>query len=121
MAVLAGFGVIGIPDLMNGLRLSGAARTVATRMRLARGQALALGTAVEVRFDLPRRELDTRTDAASLEVQALPMGVDFAAVPARGRVRFGALGTAENATVTLGAGTRRRSVVVNQRGRVRVS
>jgi len=47
-------------------------------------------------------------------------GVRFAALPARDRVQFGGLGTAQNATVTLAAGARARSVIVNQRGRVRV-
>jgi len=50
----------------------------------------------------------------------LPATVAYAAVPARQRVSFGGLGNAENATITLAAGRRQRSVVVNQRGRVRV-
>jgi len=55
-----------------------------------------------------------------LSTRWLPPGVGFTALPARSRVLFGGLGNAENATVTLAAGARARSVIVNQRGRVRV-
>src|SRR5207302_8157479 len=90
-------------------------------LRLARGRALAAGGSMEVRLDAARMALELRDDAGTLlEPRWLPVGVRFTALPARDRVQFGGLGTAQNATVTLGAGARARSVVVNQRGRVRV-
>jgi len=76
---------------------------------------------VEVRFDAARAVCETRASAGVvLDTRALPPGVAFAALPARSRITFGGLGTADNGTVTLASGTRRRSVIVNQRGRVRV-
>jgi Tfp pilus assembly protein FimT len=104
-----------------GMRLAGAARTLATALRLARGRAIARNTPVEVRFDSGRGTWDARQpNGVTLEARTLPPGVAFGSLPARGRILFGALGTAENGTITLVAGPRARRVVVNQRGRVRV-
>ena len=98
-----------------------AAREVATALRLARGIALSGDASIEVRFDPERALCETRERAGTLlSTRWLPPGVGFAALPARSRVLFGGLGSAENATVTLAAGARTRSVIVNQRGRVRV-
>lgn len=119
-AVLGGLGAVRLPALVNGLRLSGAARTVATALRLARARALASSAAADVQFDLDRGALETVIGGVAVGGQALPAGVRFVAVPPRGRIRFDGLGAAENGTVTLAAGGRARSVVVNQRGRVRV-
>jgi len=119
-AVLAGFGTTRLPVLLNGIRLAGAARTVATVLRLARGRALAGDTEVEVRFDGPPGGLETRVGGITLERRALPAGVAFTSLPALGRIRFQALGTAENGTVALAAGATVRRVIVNQRGRVRL-
>ena len=120
-SVLGGVGVSRLVSLVQSARLTGGARMVATALRLARGRAISGGASVEVRFDTARQTCDTRDDAGRLlESRLLPGGVVFAGLPVRGRVSFGGLGTAENATVTLTAGPRARSVVVNQRGRVRV-
>jgi len=119
--VLAGIGVVQLVALVQTVRLAGAAREVATALRLARGIALSGDASVEVRFDPARASCETRDrTGALLETRRLAPGVGFAALPARGRVLFGGLGSAENATVTLAAGARTRSVIVNQRGRVRV-
>jgi Tfp pilus assembly protein FimT len=102
-------------------RLAGAARTIATALRLARGIAVAGDAAVDVQFDAARGVCETRDRAGLvLETRPLPPGVVFAALPARARIRFGGLGTADNGTITLGSGARARSIIVNQRGRVRV-
>ncbi|HZP42897.1 MAG TPA: GspH/FimT family protein [Candidatus Binatia bacterium] len=119
-AALAGLGLVRIPELASGLRLAGAARTLATTLRLARGRALAIGAPVEVRFDVAASAIEVVGAEPEPARRPLPGGVAFAAVPVRARIRFGGLGTAENGTVVLAAGGRRRSVVVNQRGRVRV-
>jgi len=119
--VLAGVGAVQLVALVQTARLAGAAREVATALRLARGIALSGDASIEVRFDPGRALCETRDRAgALLSTRWLPPGVGFAALPARSRVLFGGLGSAENATVTLAAGARTRSVIVNQRGRVRV-
>ena len=120
-AVLSGIATVRMLDLVHSARLAGSARSVATALRLARGRALAAGGTMDVRLDASRMLLELRDGAGLLlETRWLPAGVSFAALPARGRISFGGLGTAQNATVTLAAGARARSVVVNQRGRVRV-
>lgn len=120
-AALAGIGSVQLVELVCRARLAGAARTVGTVLRLARGVAIAGNTSIEVRFDTARRACEMREQGgAQLERRPLPAGVAFAALPARGRIVFGALGTADNGTITLAAGGHVLSVVVNQRGRVRV-
>ena len=119
--VLSGVGVVRLVELVQSARLAGASREVATALRLARGTALSGDASIEVRFDATRALCETRDRAgALLETRRLPPGVGFTALPARSRVLFGGLGSAENATITLAAGGRTRSVIVNQRGRVRV-
>jgi len=120
-AILSGVAAARLIELTSSARLAGAARTIATALRLARGRALAAGGSLEVRLDAVRMVLELHDGGgALLETRWLPAGVRFAALPARDRVQFGGLGTAQNATVTLSAGARARSVIVNQRGRVRV-
>lgn len=119
--ILAGLGATRLPALISGLRANGAAHGVATTLRLARGRALAGGRPVEVRFDAASTSVETRWQGgAVIETTRLPTGVTFAAMPASGRILLSGLGTAQNGTVTLSAGTSHRDVVVNQRARVRV-
>jgi Tfp pilus assembly protein FimT len=117
--VLAGIGVARVVAMVETARLAGTSRVLATALRLARGRALGGGVPVEVRFDVAGMRWTVHAGGRILDTQPLAPRVAFAAVPARQRIVFGALGTADNATVTLAAGARRRSVVVNQRGRVR--
>jgi hypothetical protein len=103
------------------MRVAGAAHDVAGTLRRARGLALAGGSTVEVRFDVAAGTVETRTRAGvTIDVRTLPVGVTLAALPARGRLFFTAVGTADNGTIRLAALSSSRSVVVNQRGRVRV-
>jgi len=102
---VAAMGGVRLTELLATARLATAARTLATTLRLARGRALATGTSVETRFDAPGHTYELRDGGGAL--------------PARSRIVFGALGTADNGTITLAAGSRSRNVVVNQRGRVR--
>ncbi len=119
--MLAGASVVQLVGLVTSARVTGAARTVATALRLARGVALSEGGGTEVRFDPARRSCETRDAAgAVVETRFLPPGIGFTSLPARRRVQFGGLGTADNATVVIGAGSRVRRIIVNQRGRVRV-
>ena len=119
-AILAGAGVTQVAELVASVRLASGARTVATLLRVARGRALRDNAGVQVVFDAAHATCDMREDAALLATHTLPPGVGFAALPVRGRILFGALGTAENGTIRLAAGARTRSVIVNQRGRVRL-
>jgi Tfp pilus assembly protein FimT len=121
IGVLLGLGGMRLGALLESARLAGAARTVATALRLARGLALSAGATTEVRFDPGRGVCETRdAGGALLETRPLPVGVSFGSLPVRRRVLFGGLGTADNATIVLVADARVRRVVVNQRGRVRV-
>jgi hypothetical protein len=121
-AIVAGFGTLVLPDIVRGLRVAGATRELAAVLRLARGRALSGGAAVDVEFDVPRATIVVRAvGGARLEERHLPDGVAFVGVPAKGKIRFGALGTADNGTLLLGAGQARGRIVVNQRGRVRVA
>jgi general secretion pathway protein H len=120
--VLVGMSGMGVAELVRGARLAGAARTLASTLRLARGQALAGLGPVVARFDASRGTYDVLDDGGRrLAEHALPPGVVFAGLPARACISFGALGTADNGTVALAAGARSRRVVVNQRGRVRIT
>jgi Tfp pilus assembly protein FimT len=119
--ILAGASVVRLVDLVATARVTGAARTVATTLRLARGIALSGGGTSEVRFDATARTCQTRAPSGVVvETRFLPPGIGFVALPARQRVQFYGLGTGDNATIVIGAGTRVRRVVANQRGRVRV-
>ena len=120
--VVAGMGTMGVAELVRGAHLAGAARALGASLRLARGQALAGRGPVVARFDAGRGTYEILDDAGGLLAEhALPPGVVFASLPARARVTFGTLGTADNATVALAAGPRSRRVVVNQRGRIRIT
>ncbi len=109
-----------MPELIASARLASGARAVAALLRQARGHALARNVAVQVTFDATRARTELRDGPDVLVTQPLPRGITFAALPARSRILFGALGSADNGTIELGAGTRRRRVIVNQRGRVRL-
>lgn len=120
-AIVVGTGVAQLSPLVASVRLAGAAHRLAAGLRQARGRALERNQRMEIRFDVPRRQWDVREfGGLALESQVLPDGVTFAGLPAGARVRFSTVGTAENATITLAAGTGSRRIVVNQRGRVRV-
>lgn len=120
-AVIGSIAMVAVPRVVHGLRLAGTARTVASALRLARGQALSGGAPIEAWFDRAAPAVETRDGGgAVLARHALPGGVTITGMPVRGRVSFSGLGTAENGTLALGAGGVTRGVVVNQRGRVRV-
>jgi len=120
-AAVAGTAALQLPPVVASIRLAGAAHRLAAAMRQARGRALERNLRVDVRFDAVTRAWDVvEAGGATVDLQRLPAGVAFRGLPASGRVRFGTTGSADNATVMLGAGAAVRRVVVNQRGRVRV-
>jgi prepilin-type N-terminal cleavage/methylation domain-containing protein len=121
LGTIAGGAALRLPDILASVRLSGATQRLSAALRQARGHALERGSPVEVELDDARRVWEVReVSAATLAREPLPPGVSFAGLPASRRVRFTALGTTDNATITLGAGAAVRRIVVNQRGRVRV-
>lgn len=130
LEVLAGMAIVltvvgasslSLGGVVGSIRLAGAAERLAAALRAARGEALARGRAIEVRFDPPGRTWSVREDGGVVvAVERLPTGVVFSSVPRSLHLRFTTLGTADNGSVTLVAGGRARRVVVNQRGRVQV-
>jgi general secretion pathway protein H len=120
-ATAGGLGTVTIPQLAGSVRLAGAAERLASVLRAARGQALARGRGIEVRFDPSARRWDVRERLdPPFEEHRLPAGVIFQSLPSAQRVRFSTVGTADNATVVLAAAGRTRRIIVNQRGRVRL-
>jgi Tfp pilus assembly protein FimT len=119
LATIVGTAALRMPDILASIRLSGAVQRLSAALRQARGRALEHGSPVEVRLDDAQGVWEMR-DTTTVTREALPPGVAFASLPASRRVRFTALGTTDNATITLGAGASVRRIVLNQRGRVRV-
>lgn len=116
-----GTGATALATLAGSVRLAGAADELASAMRAARSEALARGRRIDVRFDPPMRAWSVRAvDGPVLETHRLPDQVAFASLPQSLRIGFTSIGTADNATVVITGGSRTRSVIVNQRGRVRV-
>ena len=121
LATIASTGALRLPEILAGVRLSGTTHRLSAALRQARGRALERGGPVEIVLDEVAGVWEMRdSNGSSLEREMLPRGVSFTGWPANRRVRFSAIGTADNATIVLGAGSVTRRVVVNQRGRVRV-
>ena len=118
-SLFAALAVLHLPDLRDPIRLRGAANEFAATLRLARARALAHGVRVRV-------EVAGTPPIATVFEGGAPVGswrlprVALLSGPPGGGLTFTPMGTAPNATVTFAAGTRVRSVIVNQRGRVRV-
>jgi Tfp pilus assembly protein FimT len=122
LAIAAGLAGARVTTLAASLRLATTTRTIAQTMRLVRGQAVAEGTALDVRFDAARATWSVQTTGGTVrQTLALPAPVAFTSLPARARIRFGTTGTAENGTVVLGVPGHTMSIVTNQRGRVRIA
>ena len=118
-SLLVGLAVLHLPGLSDPIRLRGAAHELAATLRLARARALAHGVRVRVAVAGTPPVATVFEGSRAVGSWHLPR-VTLISLPAGGSLTFTALGTAPNATITFGAGARRRSVIVNQRGRVRV-
>jgi Tfp pilus assembly protein FimT len=119
---LAATAVAATTSLAAALRLSATARTLAQTARETRARAMAEGIPLEILLDTTSSAWSVRQlDGTVRHAAVLPAPVTFLAVPASTRLRFESTGTATNGTVVLGGTTTaRRSIVVNQRGRVRL-
>lgn len=102
-----------------GLELRAGIIRLASAFLRARTAALARGRAWEVRVVDDRTFVVGAVGEDGVRTE-LPPGVRFVRSTAGGVVRFSPSGGAGNATLVLAAGGLRRSVVVNQRGRVSV-
>ena len=115
-------GVRAIATSARSVRLAAAARVMAQTMRETRARALAEGVPLDLVFDAPASTWEERDGGGSTRwSRTLPSPITYGALPALPRVRFGSTGVAENKTITLLAGGAIRRIVVNQRGRVRLT
>jgi prepilin-type N-terminal cleavage/methylation domain-containing protein len=104
------------------VRLAAASRVMAQTMRETRARALGEGIALDLVFDAPTSTWEERDgNGGTRWSKTLPPPITYGALPALPRVRFGSTGAAENKTITLLAGPATRRIVVNQRGRVRLT
>jgi prepilin-type N-terminal cleavage/methylation domain-containing protein len=104
------------------LRLAATSRNLAQAMRETRARAMAEGSALDVAFDATTQAWSIRAlDGTIRHVESMPAPIRFVSLPSSARIRFESIGTASNGTVVLGGtSTAQRSIVVNQRGRVRL-
>lgn len=121
LAILAGLSAVVIPMLGPGVsttELKGAARQVASGMRLARSEAMATRRETFVTFDLEGRRFMVGTDKREL---ALPKGVEMKLFTAQkdlvndrvGAIRFYPDGGSNGGRLTLAAGERKFEVDVD--------
>jgi prepilin-type N-terminal cleavage/methylation domain-containing protein len=111
----------GFTTIAAAMQVSASARTLAQTLRATRSRAIAEGIALDAFFDDATQTWGIRApDGTVRTTSTLPSPVRFASLPVRRRVRFGSTGSAENGTITVSATGRAKSVVVNQRGRVRL-
>ncbi len=103
--------------MRSALELRSAALRVASELTRARYGALAEGRAWWVRI-VDESTLEVGPEGGATTRSRLPGQSRFVASTSGGDVRFQPNGWGENATFTIGRGAGRRSVVVNQRGRV---
>ncbi|HXJ36721.1 MAG TPA: GspH/FimT family pseudopilin [Candidatus Eisenbacteria bacterium] len=110
-----------LATIASALELASSARGLGQALRMVRAQAIAEGAALDATFDAASGTWSIQdAGGATRSTTALPAPVGFASLPVRRRIRFGSTGTAENGTVVLAADGRDASIIVNQRGRVRL-
>ncbi len=122
--ILTLFGIVtaaAVPSMVaarTGVELRSAALGLVGAMVRARRGALAEGRSWQVR--VRDRRVDLIPAGVSGSSELLAGGAELAGATSGGDVRFFPDGLAENATFTLELRGQRRSVIVNQRGRLRV-
>ena len=119
VAVLAGVTAPRAAVLLGSFRLTLGAHQLAADLNRARANALFRNTRARVRFATTRYTA-RYDDGEPAEVEGtLPHGVRIERVPESGVVRFFPTGHADNGSIVLTTSVgSRRSVVVNQRGRI---
>jgi type IV fimbrial biogenesis protein FimT len=110
---------VAVPSLLSwlpGLRLSSAARQVATDLQLARMRAISQNAATTVSFDVAGASYTFGTDSRNLG-QLFP-GITIASAPSN--PTFTSRGTANAATITLSNGVSQKLICVKAVGRVTI-
>ena len=121
-ASIASTGTLLYSSIASTFRLAASARTLVQVMRETRARAMAEGVALDVAFDASTSNWSIRTVAGTIRrTEVLPAPVRFQALPVRARIRFASTGSADNGTIVLGTGAASRRIIVNQRGRARLS
>jgi Tfp pilus assembly protein FimT len=117
--VLTGAALPRLSPLLASIRLPVGARQLAADLAVARATAVLRNTNARVTFSADaytvRYDLGTPQEVFG----RLPAGIHVESLPVSETIRFYPTGRADNGTVVLaGSGGARRSIVVNQRGRV---
>jgi Tfp pilus assembly protein FimT len=121
ITVLGGAAAPNLASLLGSIRLPLAAHQLAADLTAARATAVLRNTGARVTFTDHAYAVEYDLGTPRAVGARLPAGVRVARLPVSGEIRFYPSGRADNATVVLaGARDARRSVVVNQRGRVGV-
>lgn len=117
--VIAGTALPRVSLLLASIRLPLGARQLAADLALARATAVLRNTSVRVTFSADAYTVRYDLGAPREVFGRLPAGVHVESLPVSQTIRFYPTGRADNGTVVLaGSSGARRSVVVNQRGRV---
>jgi Tfp pilus assembly protein FimT len=118
-SIMAGAALPRLSLLLASIRLPIGARQLAADLALARATAVLRNTNVRVTFAADAYTVRYEIGAPREVLGRLPAGVHVESLPASEAIRFYATGRADNGTVVLaGSSGARRSIVVNQRGRV---
>ncbi len=116
---LAGAALPRLSLLLGSIRLPLGARQLAADLALARATAVLRNTNVRVTFSGDAYTVRYDLGVPREVFGRLPAGVHVQSLPASETIRFYPTGRADNGTVVLaGSSGARRSVVINQRGRV---
>jgi Tfp pilus assembly protein FimT len=120
-AILAGAGVLNAARFLATIRLPLGARQLASDMSLARATAVLRNTRARVTFADDRYSVHFDLGEPREMHATLQPGIHVASAPRSGSIRFFPTGRADNGTVVLATDWGgRRSVVVNQRGRIAI-
>jgi Tfp pilus assembly protein FimT len=117
--VIAGAALPRLSSLLASIRLPVGARQLASDLAVARATAVLRNTNARVTFSTDAYTVRYDLGAPQEVLGRLPAGVHVESLPVSETIRFYPTGRADNGTVVLaGSSGARRSIVVNQRGRV---
>jgi hypothetical protein len=121
IAILTAIGVSNLSALLGALRLPVGARQLADDLGTARSTAVLRNTLARITFTNTGYTIRFAAGEPAEHRADLPPGIQIVQTPGSGLLRFFPSGLADNGTVMLAATSgRRRTVVVNQRGRITI-